>query len=414
MSVSGLVEHFFRHEYGRIVAVLSCRYGFEYLSDIEDAVQSALLQALQVWRTSEIPKNPSAWVLQVARNNLLGELRQHSRRRRILDAHVPDRESGMEAGTAAVSETETHLALLLMLFACCDDAIPADSQLVLALRTLCGFDPREIALRIFSSEANVYKRLERARIQLKRIKFRLVELDAGQVAARLPTVQRILYSLFTEGYLSSRDDAAIRRDLCDEAIRLAAVLATHPVGATPDTFALLAVMHFHRARLGSRQDDTGSILLLEEQDRTLWDQSDIQAGFQWLAASAEGDHFSRYHAEAGIAAEHCRAASYSDISWDRIVDGYALLERFAPSPLHRLNRAIAMAEWRGPEAGLAELDGFTPPGWLSGSYMWAAVLADLHRRCGHIEQFRQLQTTALELAPSGKIRAVLARRLAGI
>src|SRR6185436_6212252 len=153
------------------------------------------------------------------------------------------------------------------------------------------------------------------------------------------------YSLFTEGYLSSHAEGAIRRELCDEARRLAAVLAAHPLGATPETFALLALMHLHCARMPARDDGSGGLLLLEEQDRSLWEQEAIQIGLCWLARAAEGDVFSRYHAEAGIAAEHCLAPSFSETRWDRIVECYVLLEQLAPSALHTLNRAVAVAEW---------------------------------------------------------------------
>ena len=140
---------------------------------------------------------------------------------------------------------------------------------------------------------------------------------------------------------------AIRRELCDEAIRLTAILAEHPVGQVPETFALLALMHLHVARMTARQDAFGGLLLLEEQDRALWDQGRIQVGMDWLAKSAEGDGFSRYHAEAGIAAEHCLAPSFQETRWDRVVECYLLLERIASSPIHQLNRASCICMWHG-------------------------------------------------------------------
>jgi predicted RNA polymerase sigma factor len=152
-------------------------------------------------------------------------------------------------------------------------------------------------------------------------------------------------------------------------------------------------------------------LLLEEQDRTRWDQREIQTGLSWLAQSATGEVFSRYHAEAGIAAEHCLAPSFAATRWDRIVECYALLERLAPSLLHTLNRAVAVAEWRGPAEGLAVLEGLEPPSWLAGSYLWAAVLADLHGRCGHDNVARRYRDAAVDAAPSAAVRELLKRRL---
>jgi predicted RNA polymerase sigma factor len=298
-----------------------------------------------------------------------------------------------------------------MLFVCCDDAMPIESQLVLALKTLCGFDVREIAERLFMTEANVYKRLQRARAQLREVPLHAAELTNAQLASRLSAVHAVLHTLFTEGYLSSHAEGAIRRELCDEALKLTAALADHAIGTTPATHALLALMHLHSARMSARQDGSGGLLLLEEQDRSRWDPEEIRVGLSWLARAAEGDVFTRYHAEAGIAAEHCLAPSFHETRWDRIVECYELLERVAPSALHTLNRAVAVAECRGPAHGLAVLEGLEPPSWLLGSYPWSAVLSDLHRRAGHADIARRYRESALESAPSDAIRAALARRL---
>ncbi len=411
LSTPQLVEHFFRHEYGRLVATLSCRVGVQHIEAVEDAVQSALMTALESWTVAGLPDNPSAWLFRVAHNGLVGELRQRTRRRRILEQNATEGIATPENGPEPFLAGEVQDDLLRMLFVCCDDAIPVESQLVLALKTLCGFDVREIALRLFTSEANVYKRLGRARNRLRELPPHTDELTGEQYSSRLPAVHKILYLLFTEGYLSSHAETAIRRELCDEAIQLAAILAEHPVGQAPETSALLALMHLHSARLTARQDGSGGLVLLEEQDRDLWDRRQIQVGLAWLARSADGDVFSRYHAEAGIAAEHCLAPTFHETRWDRVVECYSLLERIAPSAIHKLNRAVAVAEWQGPAAGLAVLDGFEPPTWLAGSYMWAAVLADLHRRCGNAHTASGYGNLACKSAPTAAVKELLRRRL---
>ena len=411
MSSSALEPLFFRHEYGRLVAMLSRRVGLRHLEAVEDAAQSALLAAVEAWTKGGVPDNPSAWLYRAAYNQVVGELRQRARRARLVEQHVSEETDATENTPSGFLAGVVRDDLVRMLFLCCDDSIPVESQLVIALKTLCGFDVREIADRLFISEANVYKRLGRARSRLRDLGFEPEDLSLEQQASRIPAVRSILYLLFTEGHLSSHADGAIRRELCDEAKRLTLALCEHSVSATPETFALLALMHLHSARMTARQDGSGGLLLLEEQDRSLWDQREIQLGLSWLARSAAGDAFSRYHAEAGVAAEHCLAPSFAATRWDRIVECYALLERLAPSAIHTLNRAVAMAEWRGPSEGLAVLEGLQPPSWLAGSYLWAAVLADLHRRCGHDALAARYRDAAIESAPSPALKEALQRRL---
>jgi RNA polymerase sigma factor (sigma-70 family) len=410
VSTHALIESFYRLEYGKVVTVLTCRFGLEHLDGAEDAVQAALLTAYETWSRGETPRDPSAWVYRVAHNRLTDALRRTRRENQLEPfAEIADRNSSDTP--EVVLDHEVADSLLRMLFVCCDEAIPVESQLAFALKVLCGFDVREIAQRLFISEAHVYKRISRARDRLRQHPERLENIPAEALSARLPSVRKIIYVLFTEGYLSLRDDKAIRLELCLEAIRLTTILAEHPVVQTAETCALLALMHLHIARIPARQDAAGGLLLLEEQDRRLWDQRQIAIGLAWLAKSAQGAHFSQYHAEAGIAAEHCMAPSFDATRWDHIAMFYQMLEHIAPSLVHRLNRAVAVAEWQGPQAGLAILAGCEPPAWLAASYLWCAVRADLHRRAGQAEQFEQYRAAALAAAPNAATRALLTRRL---
>ncbi len=402
--------------------MLTRRAGAQHVELVEDAVQSALMAALTAWTEHGLPEDASAWLFRVAHNQLIGDLRQKAGRLRLLEQEAGDLaldlapdlagEGGRSSGPYFADEVRDDM--LRMLFVCCDDAIPQESRLVLALKTLCGFSTGEIALRLFTTEANVHKRLGRARDRLREAPppSDMETPPLEKLRSRLPSVHAVLYLLFNEGYLSAHAEEAIRRELCEEAIRLGTLLAEHPVGAVPETFALLALMHLHAARLGARLDEMGGMLLLEEQDRSLWDRESMRLGAEWLARAASGEVFSRFHAEAGIAAEHCFAPSFRQTRWKEIADLYSLLERVAPSPLNTLNTAVAVAEWQGPEAGLAVLRGLAPPAWLVGSYLWDAVLGDLHRRSGNLELAEQHGERALSSAPTAAVRELLRRRLA--
>ena len=256
--------------------MLSYRVGVQHIEAVEDAVQSALMTALEAWTVGGLPDNPSAWVFRVAHNELIGELRQRTSRGRILEQRAREDAGTPGNGPEVFLAGEVRDNLLRMLFVCCDEDIPAESQLVVALKTLCGFSVREIALRLFTSEANVYKRHSRAHSRLRTLPSGSWDLSREQYSSRLPAVSKTLYLLFTEGYLSSNTEMPSRRELCNEAIRLATFLVEHPIGQTPETFALLALMHLHAARMTGRQDGSGGLLLLEEQNRALWDRQEIK------------------------------------------------------------------------------------------------------------------------------------------
>jgi len=380
------------------------RHGTHRLEAIEDAVQEALLAALEGWGRGGMPERPVAWLQQVAHHRLIDTLRkQHP------DAALPD-DLASEPELVVTGRQDLPDDLLRMFFLCADEALPVESQLVLALKILCGFSVDEIARRLFTTEANVYKRLQRGREGLRGRMGDLPPIEILQ--SRAPAVRHIIYLLFNEGYSSARADQLVRRELCEEAIYLGTVLADHPAGDHPETWALLALMAFHAARLEARTDGAGGLLLLEEQDRARWDRGLIERGFEWLARSARGDQFSRYHAEAGIAAEHCRAPTFAGTRWQEVIDLYQILERHEPSPLHILNRAIAVAQLHGPAAGLAIIHELKPPGWLLGYYLWDAVLGELERRAGNLDRARQHLLRALDGAPTDAERSLLRRRLA--
>jgi RNA polymerase sigma factor (sigma-70 family) len=407
---SRLPDHFFRHEAGRLVARLTRQFGASELSLVEDAVQTAFERA--VTARGPAPDNLSAWLYRTARNALLDELRKKKRLEFDEQAgHAMSSEPPESAFPGEIQSDELRL-----LFVCADERLSENTRLVLALKLLSGLSTSEISARLFLSEANVQKLLERGRARLAELWADAASDDYlsptnASLRARLASVLEMLHLLFTSGHSSLTDEHLIRRELCDEALRLAQNLASHEVGDRDETWALLAVFHLHLARFEARLQGEKSLLLLDEQDRTLWDRDQIELGFHCLYRAAEGGTVSSFHAEAAILAEHCSARSFAETRWDEIVMLYELWETLEPSPLVTLNRAIALAEWKGPERGLELLAQMTPPSWLVRYYLWDATFAELSRRAGRFEAAIRLGKAAMASAPTAAERAIFARRV---
>lgn len=414
-EVARVVDHLFRRESGRLVAILTRHFGIEHLHLAEDVVQDALLKAMQVWPYTGLPENPTAWLIQAAKNRAL----DHTRRRRVWHGKqakllplVEDCLHGALAGPAPQFEDEIRDAQLRMMFVCGHPGLPPDAQIALILRTLCGFGEREIAAAFFSTTDAVAKRLVRAR-RLLREQGVAVELPpAAELAPRVDTVLQALYLLFNEGYKASRGDALLRADLCAEAIRLGELLVAHPLGDQPATHALLALMYFNAARLPARTDDSGNILLLAEQDRAKWDGALVARGLQHLGASAGGPAATRYHFEAGISATHCLAPSCVATNWPHILELYDGLLAIDRSPVVALNRAVALSEVRGPAEALRELAKMTGRELLEDYHLYHAVAGTLWFESGDRLRAAAAFRRALELAPTAAEHELLTRRLA--
>jgi RNA polymerase sigma factor (sigma-70 family) len=406
-----LVEHFFRHEFGRLCAVLTRSFGVRQLALVEDVVQAALVQALETWSRRGVPEDPAGWLYRTARNLAIDTLR----RDRTHAQALPRLAKGAEREAPPLEPQfadEIGDEPLRLLFVCCHEAVPAESRIALALRTLCGFGTAEIARALLTTEPNVQKRIERARDRLRELDVDFDTPAAAQLCARLDAVLAVVYLLFSQGCHTTHGDVPIRRDLCDEARRLARMLAAQPIGAVPAVHALLALMCFHAARFDARVALDGAIVLLEEQDRSAWNWGDVREGMEWLARSAAGDELTRYHLEAGIAWEHCRAATFADTDWRRIVELYDTLDRVAPSPLHALNRAVAEAYLHGPQAGLDRLAA-VPPEHVPARYPgWHTVIGELQFRLGRHAAAERAWREALRYTTARADQEFLRHRLA--
>lgn len=406
-----LVDHFFRHKYAQLVATLTRRFGVRHWELVENVVQEALQRALSSWSLKGIPPNPSAWLHRVAANQALDVLRRDTRWNSLGSSLAL---TASDAELVPVDESVLHDDMLRMIFVCCDPSVPSESQIALALKTLCGFGNREIARALLTTEASVAKRITRAKKHLRESGVEPAELGPDLLRERLPHVESVIYLLFNEGYSSTIPNKLIRDELCEEAVRLALLLAEHKVTGGGESAALLALLLFHASRLDARIDANGAMLLLKEQDRSLWDRRLLREAFRWLRVATEENRVTRYHAEAIIAAEHCRAVSLDDTNWERIVQAYDLLCRLEPSPVHELNRAIAVGHHAGPEAGLQAFEAIQSESLEEDYYLWHATRADLARQMGEIESARAALRLAWKLAPTNAEKELICRKLDGL
>jgi RNA polymerase sigma-70 factor (ECF subfamily) len=406
-------EHLLRREWGRLVGALTRIFGAHNLALAEDVAQDAFCRAVEVWGFRGVPSNPQAWLMMTAKNCALDALR----RERTARTFGPELQRYMLSEWTLTPLVETLFTaeaikddVLRMMFSCCEPVLPEESQLALILNILCGFSVDEIAAAFLGGHAGAEKRISRAKRTL---------CDAGKLfnvesqsdfAARLPTVLRALYLLFNEGYHGASKESVIRRELCQEAMRLAAMLLDHPAGATPETYALSALMCLNAARLPGRVDAVGELQAFEKQDRTSWDQGLVAEGLALLGRSASGANASQYHIEAAIAAFHTTASVPAETDWRKVVELYDALIAVAPSPVVALNRAIAIGQVEGPERGLMEM-GMIPNSERLAAYpFYQAAMGEMEFRRGKYLEARQHFREAVALARNASERGFLERR----
>jgi len=409
------VEHLFRHESGRMLSVLVRLFGFRQVEIAEDIVQDTLLAALETWKLSGPPEQPRAWLYRTAKNKAVDFLR---RERNFNERVAPNfllktaREGGPQNAwlDAFFLENEIEDAQLRMMFACCHPALSPDNQLVLVLRTLCGLSTREIAAALLLPDDTVGKRLLRTKEKIKAASDSPLDVPSGAaLLPRLDAVLQAVYLLFSEGYKSSSGDAVIRRELCEEALRLGGLLARHQATNLPKTHALLSLMCFQTSRFEARSDAAGNIILLEHQDRSRWHQPLIAAGYEHLKRATQGDDLSEYHIEAAIASYHASAPAFEKTNWKAIFYCYDLLLRAAPSPFVALNRAIALGYAEGPKAGIEAL---LHIGELSKSHLWHVALGDFYQKNAAPAEAEAAYRKALDLVQLPAERRVIEGKMA--
>ena len=408
-DISRLTDHLFRHEAGKLISVLTGIFGINRLQLAEDVVQESLIRALRTWPYTGVPKNPAAWLTQTAKNLALDLIRReklfHDKEPQII-ACMEQWPSESAEYDSPMFENEIRDGRLRLMFACCHPALSTEDQTALALRTLCAFSPAEIGKAFLTTEAAIAKRLTRAKQKIRdeHIPF---EIPAGdELSRRLDGVLQTLYLLFNEGYKASRGDHLIREELCLEAIRLASLLAEHPAGDQPRTHALTALMLFNAARLPGRIDQKGNILRLKEQDRSIWNQAMIARGMQHLSLSATGTELTPYHLQAAIAACH-----YQATDWEKILSLYDQLLELDGSPIIALNRAVAVANVHGAQAGIDAVHSIQRGTQLNSYYLLYAVLGELGTQLHHFQAAIANFRKALELTELTSEQSFLSKRL---
>ena len=409
-DASQLVEHCFRHEYGRLVALLTRAYGVQHLDLVEDVVQGALSKALLTWRQHGVPDDPPAWLYRTARNAAIDALRRAKTEQRLLHENFNAEE---QAHSESILDAHTEIPdpSLRLLFLCCHSSIAVESSVAFALKMVSGFSTEEIAVALLISKANAEKRITRAKESLRDAGVELADLDSRQMLKRLSAVQSAVYLLFSEGYSSTSGNHILRRDLCEEAIRLTRMLTRSTSLPVASSAALLALMLLHSARFEARLDTHGAIILLDAQDRTRWDWTKIKEAMRWMAASTETTEVSRYHIESAIAWEHCRASTFESIDWNRVVELYRSLEELCSSPMIQLNRAIATSYAVGPSAAMQQLIAMDDKDRDRVRPWWDCALADVHLRLGNRAEALAHYLDAVALSTNEGHRAMIQHKI---
>ncbi len=409
-TVNQLVGHLFRHEAGKMAAVLTRLLGFQNINIAEDLVQDTLLQAMSVWKFKGVPGNPEAWLYTVARNKAIDYLRSEKRKQAVDD----QLSVLLKSEWTLVPTVKNHFlnheiedSQLRMIFACCHPAIPYESQIALTLKTLCGLSVREIANGFLTTDEVIAKRIYRAKEKLREENISM-EIPAANLKPRLASVLKTLYLLFNEGYNSSHTSELIREDLCSEAMRLCILLTRNELCNLPATNALLALMCLQASRFDSRMDSEGEIILLKDQDRSIWNKKLIEKGFLYLQRSAAGPGRNEYQLEASIAACHAMASDFDKTDWSTIYALYSDLAILKPGSVVEMNRAIAKGYSTSPQEGLSLL--LVIEG-LENNHFYQTALGDFYKKLDKYEDARIAYGRALELTPSEKQKELLRKKI---
>lgn len=411
MDHQEIIPNLFRTEHQKMISVLIRSFGTEYLEVAEDIVSDTFLAAAELWGLKGLPENPAGWLYVTAKNKALDYLRRNKLfREKISPTLIAGSNPGSESFELDLSETHVKDSQLAMLFVVCDPCNKPVAQIALALNLLCGFGAEEIATAFLTDREVIYKRLQRAKQQLRLQQVQVEQPSASQIKERLPEVLMTLYLLFSEGYYSEGADQLIREELCREAMRLMILLTESSLTALPSTYALLALMCFHASRFDARMDTNGEVILYQDQNRTLWEQPLIDKGRFYMHKAMEKapdgpPEITRYHLEAGIAFWHSFPEEQQQ-KWPQILRLYDQLLLLEYSPMAALNRAYALSRVAGKACAIQEAE----KTGLDNHHLYHSLLGELYTDEDDQKARWHLQK-AIELAKSVDGRRMLDGKL---
>jgi RNA polymerase sigma-70 factor (ECF subfamily) len=398
----------YRAESRRVLATLVRLLGDFDLA--EEALQDAFAAAMEQWPLDGIPANPRAWLISTGRFKAIDRLRRRAR----FDALLGELAARLDEQAPDPAEQEDELLeddRLRLIFTCCHPALAPDAQVAMTLREVCGLTTEEIARAFLTAPPTVAQRIVRAKARIRDARIPYEVPSPAELANRLEPVLRVVYLIFTEGYAPAAGDAVLRADLADEAIRLGRLLVDLLPEPEPEALGLLALLLLQHSRRAARATADGELVLLPDQDRSLWDRDQITEAAELLRRASASGRIGPYTLQAAIAAAHAEAPTAEATDWDRIVRMYDLLTRADPSPVVELNRAVAVAMRDGPATGLPLIDAILARAQLETYPLAHAARADLLRRLGRVPEARASYRRALDLSRQEPQRRFLRRRL---
>jgi RNA polymerase sigma-70 factor, ECF subfamily len=414
-QISKTIETLYRAESGRVLATLVRLLGD--LDVAEEAMHEAFAAALESWPQTGIPDNPRAWLISTARFKAIDGMRRRARfdgAQRDLIAHMESRVNDAPGGNEEIGDKEIEDDRLRLIFTCCHPALPPEGQVALTLREVCGLTTEEIARAFLVTPATLAQRIVRAKTKIRETPIPYEVPTPQELPERLDAVLQVIYLVFNEGYSAAAGAEVTRAELTGEAIRLGRLLAdlpAEPEVPKPEIMGLLALMLLQESRRAARTSPTGELILLENQDRLLWNRAQIAEGVALVEKALKSRRFGPYTLQAAIAAVHAQAESAAETDWRQIVALYNQLVRIQPSPVVHLNRAVAIAMCDGPEVGLTHIDAVLEHGELANYYLAHSARAEMYRRLGRTAEARSSYEKALALTQQEPERQFLQERI---